>query len=217
MKIVIAGGHGQIAQHLERQLAARGEEVIGIIRDGEQAEALHANGATPVVLDMEAAGRHEVSDVLRGADAVVFAAGAGPGSGPQRKDTVDRGAAVLMAEAAELAGVNRYVMVSAMGAGTGSQNSGNETWDAYLDAKKAADDDLMARSFDWTILRPGQLTNDPGSGSVRLASSTGRGEVPREDVAAVIAALLSSDTGSGHVLELVAGPVPVAEAVAALG
>lgn len=116
MRIVIAGGHGQVALRLERLLAARGYEAVGVIRNPEQSEDLRAAGAEPVVLDLESASVEEVAEVLRGADAVVFAAGAGPNSGSARKETVDRGAAVLLADAAERAGVRRYVMVSSMGA-----------------------------------------------------------------------------------------------------
>lgn len=216
MRIVIAGGHGQIAQHLERQLSAAGHEAVGLIRNLEHGPALRANGAIPVELDLESAAVGQVAAVLADADAVVFAAGAGPGSGPERKHTVDHAAAVLLADAAEQAGVERYVMISAMGVGSAGEPSGNESWDAYVAAKRAADEDLAARDLRWTILRPGGLTDDPGSGQVALAPSTGRGEVPREDVAAVVAAVLQEPDAVGHTLELIAGPTPIAQAVGAL-
>ncbi|MFE3518838.1 SDR family oxidoreductase [Streptomyces sp. NPDC059166] len=212
MRIVIAGGHGQIALRLERMLAARGDEAVGVIRNPQHGEDLRAAGAEPVVLDLESASVEEVAEVLRGADAVVFAAGAGPSSGAARKDTVDRGAAVLFADAAERAGVRRYVVVSSMGADPDHQ--GDEVFDVYQRAKGAADADVRARSgLDWTILRPGMLTNDAGTGEVRLAASTGRGPVPRDDVAAVLAELLDTPATAGLTLELISGSKPVAVAV----
>ncbi|WP_129771789.1 SDR family oxidoreductase [Streptomyces sp. L-9-10] len=216
MRIVIAGGHGQIALRLERLLAARGHEAAGIIRDPAQAEDLRDAGAEPVVLDLESASVEEVAAVLKDADAAVFAAGAGSGSGAARKETVDRGAAVLFADAAERAGVRRHLVVSSMGANP--DHRGDEVFDAYLRAKGAADAYVRSKSgLDWTILRPGMLTNDPGTGLVRLAESTERGPVPRDDVAAVLAELLGTPGTAGRTLDLIGGTVPVAEAVRAAG
>ncbi|MFI0240919.1 SDR family oxidoreductase [Streptomyces sp. NPDC016845] len=212
MRIVIAGGHGQIALRLERVLAARGDEVAGIIRKAEQGDDLRAAGAEPVLCDLESASVEEVAAHLQGADAAVFAAGAGPNSGAPRKDTVDRGAAVLFADAAERAGVRRYIVVSSMGAD--SAHEGDEVFDVYLRAKGAADDDVRRRTgLDWTILRPGSLTDDAGTGLVRLEASTGRGSVPRDDVAAVIAELVDTTATAGLTLELVSGSTPVTVAV----
>lgn len=217
MRTVIAGGHGQIALRLSRILHARGDEPVGLIRHAEHAADLRAAGAEPVLLDLEAAaGSAEVADALKGADAVVFAAGAGPGSGAARKDAVDRGAAVLLADAAEQAGVRRYVMISSMGADADSQFDGDPVFRAYLRAKGAADDDLRARpDLDWTVLRPGSLRNDPGTGRVLLAEHTGRGAIPRDDVAAVLAELLANPGTAGLTLELIGGVTPIPEAVAA--
>ncbi|PZT76015.1 MULTISPECIES: SDR family oxidoreductase [unclassified Streptomyces] len=212
MRIVIAGGHGQIALRLERLLAARGDEAVGVIRNPEQRGDLRDAGAEPVVLDLESAAVEEVAEVLRGADAAVFAAGAGPNSGTARKDTVDRGAAVLFADAAERAGVRRYVVVSSMGADP--EHAGDEVFDVYLRAKGAADADVRARSgLDWTILRPGMLTDDAGTGQVLLAAKTGRGPIPRDDVAATLLELLDTPATAGLTLELIAGPVPLPVAV----
>ncbi|MEV5601302.1 SDR family oxidoreductase [Streptomyces sp. NPDC052299] len=212
MRIVIAGGHGQIALRLERLLAARGDEAAGIIRNPGQSDDLRAVGAEPVVLDLESATVEEVAEVLRGADAAVFAAGAGPNSGTARKDTVDRGAAVLFADAAERAGVRRYVVVSSMGADP--DHAGDEVFDVYLRAKGEADADVRSRAaLDWTILRPGMLTNDAGTGQVLLAASTGRGPVPRDDVAAALVELLDTPATAGLTLELISGNVPLAVAV----
>ncbi|MCX5311350.1 MULTISPECIES: SDR family oxidoreductase [unclassified Streptomyces] len=212
MRIVIAGGHGQIALRLERLLAARGDETAGIIRNPEQSEDLRAAGAEPVVLDLESATVEQTAEVLRGADAAVFAAGAGPNSGTERKDTVDRGAAVLFADAAERAGVRRYIVVSAMGADP--DHPGDEVFDAYLRAKGAADMYVRSRTaLDWTILRPGMLTNDAGTGQVQMSVSTGRGPVPRDDVAAALLELLDTPATAGLTLELISGGVPLTVAV----
>ncbi|MEU1225344.1 MULTISPECIES: NAD(P)H-binding protein [unclassified Streptomyces] len=212
MRIVIAGGHGQIALRLERLLSAAGHEVAGIIRNPEQDDDLREAGAEPVVLDLESASVEMVAAVLQGADAAVFAAGAGPGSGSARKDTVDRAAAVLFADAAERAGVRRYLVVSSMGAD--ASHPGDDVFDAYLRAKGAADDDIRARTaLEWTILRPGSLTDDAGTGMVRLEARTGRGPVPRDDVAAVLAELIDTPATAGLTLELVAGSVPLSVAV----
>jgi uncharacterized protein YbjT (DUF2867 family) len=219
MRVVIAGGHGKIGLRLARLLGEREEHAIALVRSLEQEADVVALGAHPVVFDLEAGSAQDLATVLDAADAVVFAAGAGPGSGAARKDTVDRGAAVLLAQACELAGVRRYVMVSAMGADTGAAglpDGSDAVFAAYLDAKKAADDDLRARDLDWTILRPGALTMASGTGHVTLAEQTGRGEVPREDVAAVLLALLDEPRTAGLTLELIGGDTPIADAVAAV-
>ncbi|MFF6993859.1 SDR family oxidoreductase [Streptomyces sp. NPDC008313] len=215
MRIVIAGGHGQIALRLERLLAARGDEVAGIIRRPEQGDDLRAAGAEPVLCDLESASVEEVAAHLEGADAVVFAAGAGPGSGVERKDTVDRAAAVLFADAAERAGVRRYVVVSSMGADSAHQ--GDDVFDAYLRAKGEADDYVRGRTaLDWTVLRPGGLTDDAGTGLVRLEASTGRGTIPRDDVAAVLAELVDTPATAGLTLEAISGSTPTSVAVKAV-
>jgi nucleoside-diphosphate-sugar epimerase len=220
MRIVLAGAHGQIARRLGRLLSARGDTVIGVVRNPDHCSDVRSDGGEPAVLDLESASVDDVAAVLAGADGVVFAAGAGPGSGAARKDTVDRGAAVLLADAAERAGVQRYLLVSSMGVDSVADGSRPEGLDdvflAYLRAKLAAEQDVLARSgLRVTVLRPGGLTDAPGTGQVRLARSAAQGSVPRDDVAAVLVALL--DAGAdGAVLELVSGDTPVEEAVAAL-
>ncbi|MFF7413722.1 NAD(P)H-binding protein [Streptomyces lydicus] len=217
MRIVIAGGHGQIALRLERLLAGRGDEVAGIIRRPEQAGDLLAAGAEPVVCDLESASVEDVARHMEGADAAVFAAGAGPGSGTARKETVDRGAAVLFADAAEATGVRRFLVVSSMGADREPPEGTDPVFAAYLRAKAAADADVRARAgLDWTILRPGRLTNDPGTGLITLADATGPGEVSRDDVAATLVALLDEPGTVGRTLELIGGDVPVEDAVRAV-
>ena len=214
MRVVIAGGHGKIALLLERFLAERGNQAVGLIRNPAHVADVQDAGAEAVVCDLEAASADDVAGLLSGAGAVVFAAGAGAGSGAPRKDTVDRGASVLMADAAERAGVRRFVQISSMGTGQPPRPGTNEVWAAYITAKTAAEDDLRARDLDWTILRPGRLTDAPPTGRIRLAPPpVPRDTVPRADVAAVVVALLDNPGTRHQTLELVGGDSPVATAV----
>lgn len=240
MRIVIAGGHGRVALLLERILAERGDSVAGIIRKPEQADDLIAVGAQPFVADLATASVERIAELVQDADAVVFAAAAGAGTGTERKKLVDRDAALLLADGAEAAGVRRYLVVSSMGAdpqavdgavdpefraylrqhdpNNGQDEHGSSPlFGAYLRAKGAADEALRAReTLDLTILRPGLLNDDKGTGKVLLAPATGVGSVPREDVAAVLAALLDTPGAAGQTVELISGETPVAQAVAAL-
>ena len=217
MRVVIAGGHGKIALILERLLAQRGDSVAGFIRNPDQASDLAAAGAEALVVDLENASVDEVASHLQGADAVVFAAGAGPGSGAARKETVDRDAAILLADAAEAAKVGRYVMISSIGADAEVRDgAGDPVFVAYLRAKGAADDNVRARKgLESTIVRPGHLINDPGSGRVQIADHTGRGDIPREDVSAVLLAVLDTPGTAGHTFEVISGDTPIADAVTA--
>jgi uncharacterized protein YbjT (DUF2867 family) len=214
-RVVVAGGHGKIALIFERLLSQRGDSVAGFIRNPAHAADLENAGAEAVVVDLEQASDDEVAAHLRGADAVVFAAGAGPGSGAARKETVDRDAAILLADAAELAKVGRYVMISSMGADAQApDDAGDPVFVAYLRAKGAADDNVRARkALDSTIVRPGHLTNDPGTGRVTIADHTGRGDIPREDVAAVLLAVLDTPSTAGQTFEVISGETPIADAL----
>ncbi|OLP02548.1 NAD-dependent dehydratase [Mycolicibacterium porcinum] len=211
MRVVIAGGHGKIALILEQLLSARGDEVVGLIRNPAQSADLRAAGAEAVVLDLEQASVDEVAAALRGADAVVFAAGAGPGSGAARKQTVDREAAILLADAAEAAGVTRYVMVSALAADDRSLDANyDEVFLAYMRAKSEADADVRARTgLRTTIVRPGGLTDEPGTGNVTVAESTGRGTIPRADVARVLLGVLHEPETAGRTFEVISGETPI--------
>lgn len=209
MDVVIAGGHGQIALHLERMLAERGDRARGLIRNPDHAGDLEAVGAEAVVCDLES--EDDLTPHLQSADAMVFAAGAGPGSGPERKRTVDLGGAVKLIEASKQAGVGRYVIVSSIGAG--DPESAGEQMRAYQQAKHDADAALASSGLDFTIVRPDGLTDDPGTGQVTLAEHVERAQVPREDVAAVLVAVLDSDATIGRTLELVEGVTPIDEAL----
>lgn len=212
MHIVIAGGHGKIALLLSRLLAEAGHRPTGLIRNPDHAADLRSAGADPVVLDLEKSTREEVAEALTGADAVVFAAGAGPDSGPERKLTVDRDGAVLLAEAAVAAGVRRFVIVSSIGADEYDPSS-SDGMQVYLRAKGEADAAVRALDLDWTIVRPGGLTNDAPTGLVTVAERSDRSSIPRADVAAVIAAALETDATIGRQFEVVGGTTPIAAAL----
>jgi uncharacterized protein YbjT (DUF2867 family) len=211
--IVIAGGHGQIALRLARLLSARGDTVRSLIRNPGHEAGVHAAGAEPVLADMEQV--DDLAEFVDGADAVVFAAGAGPGSGPQRKRTVDLGAAVKLLDAAQRTAARRYLMVSSIGAGDPA--GGSEAMRPYLQAKADADEALMASDLEWTIVRPGGLTNDPGTGLIAAAPSLGRrGSIARDDVAAVLVGCLDEPRTVRATFEVLEGETPIADALAAL-
>ena len=212
MRVVIAGGHGQIALLLEKALADRGDHPVGVVRNPDHVDDVEATGAEAVVLDLEDTDVAALTDVVKGADAVVFAAGGGPDSGAARKETVDKGAAVLLADAAEQAGVRRYVMVSSMGTDKADPDS-DDVFQVYLRAKKAADDDLRARDLDWTVVRPGRLTDDAPTGRVQVGTLP-RGEIPRADVASVLATVLTEDATIGKTFDLLTGHQTVEAALA---
>jgi uncharacterized protein YbjT (DUF2867 family) len=212
MRIAIAGGHGKIALILQKLLSEAGHEAIGLIRNPDQAGDLLAVGGIPVVLDLEQISAETLAADLAGVDAVVFAAGAGPDSGAARKLSVDRDAAVLLADAAVIAGIRRYVMISAMSADSFEPDS-DDVFQVYLRAKSEADSAVRQRDLDWTIIRPGGLTDDPGTGLVHLAESTGRGSIPRADVAALVHCSLVDGVGLHAQFEAIEGDDPVAEAL----
>lgn len=212
MNVVIVGGHGKIALRLEKLLAERGDSPRGIIRKTEQADDLEKIGAEPIVLDIENV--DDIDDALAGADAVVFAAGAGPGSGPARKRTVDYGGAVKLADAARSQEISRYVMVSSIG------SNRPETWSEqmrpYQEAKAEADKYLMESGLDYTIIRPGGLTDDPGTGNVQVGERLDYGKVTRDDVAAVIAECLVAENTIGKDFDLLNDGTPIPEALGSL-
>jgi uncharacterized protein YbjT (DUF2867 family) len=209
MDVVVAGGHGQIAQRLLRLLAERGDRARGLIRNPDHAGDLEALGAEAVVCDMER--EDDLASFVEGAHAVVFAAGAGPGSGPERKRTVDLGAAVKLIDACKGSGVSRYVMVSSVGADRPERAS--EQMRPYIEAKAEADRALEASGLDYTIVRPGRLTDDPGTGRVRAGPDIGYDEIPRDDVAATIAAVLGDDGTIGKTFVLLGGDVSIEQAL----
>ena len=211
MNVTIVGGHGQIAMRLEKILAGRGDSPRGIIRKTQQAGDLEAIGAEPIVLDIE---NVEIDDAVAGSDAVVFAAGAGPGSGPARKRTVDYGGAERLIEAAISHGIKRYLIVSSIRANR--PESWSDEMRPYFEAKGEADKLLMESGLDYTIVRPGMLTDDPGTGKVEIGDLEAGGSVTRDDVAAVLAECLTADNTIGKAFDLINGDTSISDAVRSL-
>jgi uncharacterized protein YbjT (DUF2867 family) len=213
MEVLVVGGHGKVGLRLLRLLAREGHRGRGVIRKPEQAGDLEAAGAEPVVCDLERG--DDLRRHIGAADAIVFAAGAGPGSGPERKRTVDYGAAVKSMEAASDLDVSRFMIVSSIG--TDDVAGAAAAMRPYLQAKRDADDALKRSGLDWTIVKPGHLTDAPGSGRVQVSRTFGRrADVPRDDVALVLLECLYAPNTIGVEFELFEGDVPVREAVRSL-
>jgi uncharacterized protein YbjT (DUF2867 family) len=211
MRIAIAGAHGQIGLRLVRLLATRGDQVVGLIRNPDHAADVVAAGGEPVVCDLEHADTAEVAGALGAVDVAVFAAGAGPGSGPERKLTMDRDGAIKMLRATD-ASAARYLMVSSVGAE--SPPAGDSVFEVYVRAKAEADAAVTGSDRAWVIVRPGPLTNDPGTGNVRIGTEPFRDAVPRDDVAGVLAGLIADPGVDQTILYLSGGDVPIAQALA---
>lgn len=214
MRIAIAGGHGKIALRLTQRLYARGDQVVSLIRNPDQADDIRDAGGEPAVCDLESASVDDVAEAIRGADAVVFAAGAGPGSGAERKLTMDRDGAIKLLAAAVGANALRYVIISSIGAENPPDD--DDVFSVYLRAKAEADAAVRGSDREWTIVRPGSLTDDPGTGRVRISTDPFRGKVPREDVAAVVDAVLGEYPAIGKILYVNGGEDPVGQALAAI-
>jgi len=214
MTVAIAGGHGKIALRLAALFSARGEQVVSLIRNPDHAGDVIASGGRPVLCDLEHAEVSEVEAAITGATAVVFAAGAGPGSGAERKLTMDRDGAIKLLHAAVAAGAPRYVMISSIGAE--APGDGDDVFSVYLRAKAQADAAVQASDREWTIVRPGSLTDDPGTGQVRLDIEPYHGRVPRDDVAAVLDAVLQDERSAGRTFYVNGGDVPIARALEAV-
>ena len=213
MDVVVAGGHGKIGLRLLRLLVGAGHRARGLVRNPYHVADLEVAGAEAVLWDVEVQG--DLAPAVTGADAVVFAAGAGPGSGPERKRTVDLGAALKLIEAARASGVPRYLMISAIGAAAMADQPGE--MQPYFAAKAEADAALERSGLDYTIVRPGGLTDDPGTGLVTAAPSLERGgQVSRDDVAAVLLAVLGAPNTVGKAFDLLEGDTPIEDAVRAL-
>jgi uncharacterized protein YbjT (DUF2867 family) len=211
MSIAIAGGHGKIALRLTALLTKRGEAVLSLIRNPDHAADVQARGAKAVVCDLEQGSEQEIATAITGATAVVFAAGAGPGSGAERKLTMDRDGAIKLLRAATAADVRRYVIVSAVGAE--SPPDRDDVFSIYLRAKAEADNAVKASDRDWTIVRPGGLTDDPGTALVKISADPFRGQIPRDDVAAVIDALVQDPRSTGRTLYVNGGDQPIPNAL----
>lgn len=214
-RIVIIGGHGKVALRLAGILSAQNHQVTSLIRNPDHAAGVSSAGATPVVADVEALSTEELAPLFSGHDAVVWSAGAGGGS-PERTYAVDRDAAIRSMEAAASAGAKRYVMVSYLGARADHGVEPSNSFFAYAEAKAAADDHLRQTSLDWTVLGPGGLTLDPGTGRIAVGEELQGGKVSRDDVAAVAAAVLADDSTIGKSIPFIGGDTPIDEALAQL-
>jgi nucleoside-diphosphate-sugar epimerase len=211
MRVAIAGGHGTIGLRLTRRLVARGDSVISLIRNPDHADDVRGNGGEPVLCDLERAGVDAIASAIAGADAAVFAAGAGPGSGAERKLTMDRDGAIKLLDAARAAGADGYLIVSS--AGAENPPDGDDVFSVYLRAKAQADAAVRSSDREWTIVRPGRLTDAPGTGRVRIQSDPFRGQIPRDDVAAVLDVLLHDRRFARRVLYVNSGKDPIEQAL----
>lgn len=212
MLVAIAGAHGKIALRLTGLLADRGDRVTGLIRNPDHGAEVRAAGAEPVVCDLEHATVEEIAGAVKGADAVVFAAGAGAGSGAERKLTMDRDGAIKLLDAtADIGGP--YLIVSSVGAESPPPESDDDVFSVYLRAKAEADAAVKASDRPWTIVRPGRLTDDPGTGRIRLDTDPFRGDVTRDDVAEVLAGLLHDPRAAHRVVYVNGGEEPISGAL----
>lgn len=212
-KIAVVGGHGQVARHLLVALRRSEHEPVALVRKEEYRAELESRGAEVRLLDIEASDAAAFAAAFEGCDAVVFAAGGGPDGNIERKRTVDLEGSLKSIEGARQSGVRRFVQISAIGVDDELPADTDDVWRAYVEAKRDADAALRGSDLDWTIVRPGRLTDDPATGLVALGEDVERGDVTRADVAAVVAAVLDEPRTVGKQWNLVGGDVPVAEAV----
>jgi len=214
-RIAVVGGHGQIARLLHPLLLDAGHQPVALVRKQEHADALEAEGVETRLLDIEVDTDADFATAFDGCGAVVFAAGGGPDGNIERKHTVDLGGSLKSIAGAERAGIRRLVQVSAINVDEPLAQGVDAVWKAYVEAKRDADAALRASDLDWTILRPGKLTDDPATGRVEVGQRVERGEIPRADVAATVAAVLADDRTVGHQWNVVGGDLAIADAVAA--
>jgi uncharacterized protein YbjT (DUF2867 family) len=212
-RIAVVGGHGNVARHLHPLLAAAGHTPVALVRREEYRAELEGKGAEVRLLDVEGEDAAGFARAFEGCHAVVFAAGGGPDGNIERKRTVDLEGSLKSIEGARRAGISRIVQVSAIGVDTALPPDTDPVWRAYVEAKRDADAALRSSGLDWTIIRPGRLTDDPPTGLVALGPDVERGQVPRADVAAVLAAVIDTGGGIGAQWDLVSGETPIDEAV----
>lgn len=214
-RVVIIGGHGKVALLASPLLVADGHRVTSIIRNPGHADDVTRTGADPVVADIETLEADGIADLLGGHDAVLWSAGAGGGN-PARTRAVDHDAAVASMDAAAAAGVGRYVMVSYLGSRPNHGVDPDNSFFAYAEAKAQADEHLRASSLSWTILGPGALTDEPGTGRVEVGPQPAASSVPRADVAAMAVAVLDRPATTGLTIPFNSGDTPIADALDAL-
>ncbi|HEY9291700.1 MAG TPA: SDR family oxidoreductase [Microlunatus sp.] len=218
MRIAIVGGHGKVALQLHPILVRFGHTPVALVRSESYRTELEGLGAEVRLLDIEQQGAADFATAFDGCDAVVFSAGGGPDGNKERKRTVDLEGALKSIEGAKTAGIRRFLQVSAINVDEPLPAGTEEVWRAYVEAKRDADAALRQSGLDWTIIRPGRLTDTAGTGLVALAPDLTRGEVSRTDVATVLAVALDNDDTIGRQWDLIGGDTPIADAVeAAIG
>ncbi|MCW2796188.1 SDR family oxidoreductase [Nocardioides sp.] len=212
-RIAIVGGHGKVARHLLVVLRRAEHTPVALVRRDAYRKELEGRGAEVRLLDIEQRDANAFAAAFEGCDAVVFAAGGGPDGNKERKRTVDLEGSLKSIEGARLAGIDRFVQISAIGVDNPLPDDTDEVWRAYVEAKRDADAAVRESGLAWTIIRPGRLTDDPATGLVSLGPDVARGDVTRADVAAVVAAVLDHDGAIGRQWNLVNGDLPVHEAL----
>jgi uncharacterized protein YbjT (DUF2867 family) len=203
VNVLIAGAHGGVGQHVTDILSDSDHEATAMVRAESQVEEMESFGVETVVADLT----EDVTHAVTGHDAIVFAAG----SDGEDVEGVDRDGAIDMMETAEAEGVERFVMLSAMNADE-PENSPDALYD-YLLAKQAADDHLQASELTYTIVRPGALTDDPATGTIRTAAKLDAGEVTRADVAQTLVTTLDMESTHGETFEMLDGDEPIEQAL----
>jgi uncharacterized protein YbjT (DUF2867 family) len=212
-RIAVVGGHGQIARLLHPLLVDRGHTPVALVRSEDQRADLEDLGAEVRLLDIEGQDAGDFARAFDGCAAVVFAAGGGPDGNVERKRTVDLEGSLKSIEAARQREIRRFVQISAISVDEPLPDDVPEVWRAYVEAKRDADAALRGSELDWTIIRPGRLTDDPPTGQVELGEDVQRGDVTRGDVAAVVASVLDDDRTIGRQWNLVGGLLPVEDAL----
>ena len=214
MKVLVIGANGQIGQHLIRLLSESNEHTVrAMVRTKEQAESFESKGVEVAVANLEGSVK-EIADAAKGCEAIVFTAGSGGKTGADKTLLVDLDGAAKAVEAAEQLGLNRFVMVSAL------QAHRRENWNDkirhYYAAKHYADKILEQSGLLYTIIRPGGLLNEPGTGKVTVAENLSRASISREDVANTILVSLNEERTINRSFDLVSGETSIREALKAL-
>ena len=216
MRAAVVGGHGQVARHLLHDLRRSDIDAVALVRNESYRHEIEHRGAEMRLLDIERQDAADFAAAFAGCTAVVFAAGGGPDGNIERKRTVDLEGSLKSIEGARLAGIKRFVQVSAINVDQPLPDGTGDVWRAYVKAKRDADAALRESDLDWTIIRPGRLTDDTATGRVALGSDVGRGDIPRADVAAVLAAVIDNPATARKQWNVVSGNTPIADAVHAL-
>lgn len=215
-RIIVLGGTGRTGRQLIEQLTAQGDSVVAVFRNPAKRDEIAAMGAEPFIADLAQAQVADLAKAMVGGDAVIFAAGTRENE--DNVDQIDRDGAIKSAQAAEQAGIARFIQISAIGARTGFPDGLDDKMLAYYRAKRAGDEYVMSTGLDWTIIEPGELTEDSGSRRINAAEAIGAfGQIARADVAATAIAALNEPATIRRAFEIVSGDTPIAEALRHIG